>query len=112
MEEKKKNHTGSFSSPTTAFSHYGFSEAAICYLGNIFPATPLAAGWSWEAFGKQQSQTISPCYPLRACYLILNTFPCPPQNSVTVLLKQAVWVLTFSPVLMKPCQSVTELVRG
>lgn len=40
---EKKNHMGSFFSPTTAFSYYGFIEAAICYQGNVFPATPLAA---------------------------------------------------------------------
>lgn len=39
-----------------------------------------AAWWSWEAFWKQQSQTVSPGYPLCALYLILNTFPCPSQN--------------------------------
>lgn len=108
----KKNHKGSFFSPTAAFWSYAFSKAAICYPGSVFPVTPLAAWWSWEAFRKQQSQTISPCYPLCACYLILNTFPCAPQKSVTVLLEQAVWVLEFCPAPMKSCQSATELLRG
>lgn len=53
----------------------------IMYLEKLLSAvrvTSSAAWWNWEGFWTQQS--VSPGHPLFVLCLILNTFPCPPQN--------------------------------
>lgn len=103
----KKNHMGSFFSPTSAFRHYGFGETAICSPDNFLrsmmelgsvPKTAESDSFTW----------LSPlCLISNIKHISL-----PFSKSVTVLLERAVWVLKFCPALMISCQSATELVLG